>query len=304
MTVDERIEKTGARPNASGQNNVAVITGAGGLLGRCMTEQLRQSNWRVVALAHAQLDISNEQAVRDILEQQKPQAVINCAATTNVDRCETDTDWAFAVNEHGPRYLARACRELQAQFVHVSTDYVFDGEKDGLYTREDVPNPISVYGKSKLAGERAVEEEFAQAFIIRTSWVFGVGGKNFGSRIFDYAKAGVKLRGVQDQTSIATYAPELAARIEALLALGRPGLYQVTGSGVMTWFEFARLALDLAGMREATIEPCTRADLNQPALRPRNSAMRCLLSEELGLPPLRDWRDGLEDFVHEYLKLS
>jgi dTDP-4-dehydrorhamnose reductase len=242
--------------------------------------------------------------VRRIIEQQKPQAVINCAATTNVDRCETDSEWAFAVNENGARYLARACRQFNAPFVHVSTDYVFDGDKDGFYTQADPPNPLSIYAKSKLAGERAVQEELEQAFIIRTSWVFGVGGKNFGSRIFDYAKAGAKLKGVQDQTSIATYAPDLAARIEEIIALGRPGLYQVTNTGAMTWFEFARLALDLAGMDDVAIEPCTRADLNQPAPRPHNSAMRCLLSEELSLQPLRPWRDGLVDFVNEYLKMA
>lgn len=288
----------------SEQIKTAVITGAGGLLGRCMTEQLSQSGWRVVALNHAELDITDDNQVQRVFEQERPQLVVNCAATTNVDRCETEIDWAFAVNERGARYLARACRELGAQFVHVSTDYVFDGEKAGFYTQEDPAKPLSIYGKSKLAGEQAVGEALPSAFIIRTSWVFGVGGKNFGSRIFDYAKAGAKLKGVEDQTSIATYAPDLAARIEAITRLGRPGLYQVTNSGAMTWLEFTRQALDLAGMHDITIEPCTRADLRQPALRPRNSAMRCLLSEALGLKPLRPWHEALKDFVADYLNPS
>lgn len=299
MTVDETVEKVSQSQEASNPVKTAVITGAGGLLGRCLTGQLLKSNWRVVALGHAQLDITNELDVRRIIEQEKPQVVINCAATTNVDQCEHDIKWAYEVNESGARYLARACRDGHAEFVHISTDYVFDGEKDGFYTQADLPNPLSVYGKSKLAGEQAVGEELERAFIIRTSWVFGVGGKNFGSRIFDYAKAGAKLRGVQDQTSIATYAPDLAARIEEVITLGRHGLYHLTNAGAMSWFEFARLALDLAGMQDVWIEPCTRADLNQAAPRPRNSAMRCLLSEALGLQPLRAWQDALKDFVRE-----
>jgi dTDP-4-dehydrorhamnose reductase len=286
----------------SEQMKTAMITGAGGLLGRCMTEQLSKSGWRVVALNHAELDITDDNRVQPIFERESPQLVINCAATTNVDRCETEVEWAYAVNEQGAGYLARACRELGAQFVHVSTDYVFDGEKAGFYTQEDAAQPLSIYGKSKLAGEQMVRKVLPEAFIIRTSWVFGVGGKNFGSRIFDYAKAGAKLKGVEDQTSIATYAPELAARIEEITLQGQPGLYQVTNSGATTWFEFARLALDLGGMQDVAIEPCTRADLNQPAPRPRNSAMRCLLSEDLGFKPLRPWRDALKDFVEEYLK--
>ncbi len=302
MGVDLPVEKLGESQTLSSQTKTAVITGAGGLLGRAMSEQLRQSNWRVVALNHAQLDITNEADVQRIIAGETPQAVINCAATTNVDRCETDREWAFAVNEKGARHLARASRACQAGFVHVSTDYVFDGEKEGFYTQDDAPNPLSVYGRSKLAGERAVREAFEQACIIRTSWVFGVGGKNFGSRIFDYAKAGAKLRGVQDQVSIATYAPDLAARIEEIMALGKSGLYQITNTGAMTWLEFARLALDLNQMQDVVIEPCTRADLNQPASRPRNSAMRCLLSEALGLKPLRPWQEALKDFVSEIKK--
>ncbi|MEW6129009.1 MAG: dTDP-4-dehydrorhamnose reductase [Acidobacteriota bacterium] len=282
------------------EKKTAIVTGAGGLLGGCMTEQLAKSNWRVIALTHADLDITDETNVRRIIEQEKPDVVINCAATTDVDRCERDIEWAFAVNQKGPRYLARACRDVHAEFVHISTDYVFDGTKPGFYTQEDSPNPLSVYGKSKLAGEQAVSQELPESLIIRTSWVFGVGGKNFGSKLFDYARAGAKLKGVQDQTSIATYAPDLAARIEELMALRHHGLYHVTNTGAMSWLEFARLAFELAGMRDFAIEPCTRADLNQLALRPHNSAMRCLLSESLGLKPLRSWQAALKDFVRNY----
>jgi dTDP-4-dehydrorhamnose reductase len=282
-----------------GQTQNALITGAGGLLGRYMTAHLRELGWHVTALTHPQLDITDEEAVQRSLTTAQPDYVINCVATGNVDLCETEPDWAFAVNESGPRYLARACHEIGAELIHISTDYVFDGTKEGLYTQEDEAHPLSVYGKSKLAGERAVFDELATAYVIRTSWLFGAEGKNFGSRIIEQARAGVKLKGVTDQTSIATYAKDFAARIEEIIERKTYGLYQVTNTGVMTWYEFGKLALELAGLGDYELEPVSRLDLKQLAPRPKNSAMRCLLSEQIGLPPLRHWRDALTEFVRE-----
>ena len=278
----------------------ALITGAGGLLGRHMTDRLTRSGWQVVPLTRQQLDIADEDAVRSCLDAARPDVVINCAATGDVDRCEREPAWAYAVNEAGPRHLARHARAAGADIVHISTEYVFDGDQEGFYTQEDEARPLSVYGQSKLAGEQAVREEAESHFILRTSWLFGVGGKNFGSRVLDYARAGAPLKGVTDQTSIATYAPDMAARIEEILARGAHGLYQVTNTGVMSWYEFALLALELAGMKDVQIEPCKRADLRQLAPRPQNSAMRCLLSESLGLAPLRHWREATVEFVREY----
>jgi dTDP-4-dehydrorhamnose reductase len=277
----------------------AMITGAGGLLGRSMLTRLTDSGWRVVALQHAELDITDEEGVRDAIEGIRPDVLINCAATADVDRCEDDPAWAYAVNATGPRFLAGACRKVGAEIVHVSTDYVFDGSKQGFYTQEDEPNSPSVYGKSKLAGEHAVREEAERFYIVRTSWLFGAGGKNFGSRVIEYARKGGPLKGVVDQTSIPTYAPDLAGRIEEIIDLRAHALYQVTSTGPTTWFEFSREALDLAGLSGVQIEPITRADLNQRAQRPHNSAMRCLVSEKLGLAPLRHWKDALAEFVRE-----
>ncbi|HEX8089558.1 MAG TPA: dTDP-4-dehydrorhamnose reductase, partial [Blastocatellia bacterium] len=237
------------------QAKSVLITGAGGLLGRVLTDRLSRSGWRVTALKHPELDITREDDVRRAVASVRPSLVINCVATADVDRCESDTDWAFTVNESGPRFLARACRESGAEMVHVSTDYVFDGSKPGFYTQEDEPRPQSIYGKSKLAGEFAVREEAERFYIIRTSWLFGVGGKSFGSRVIECASAGLPLRGVADQTSIPTYAPDAAARIEEIIQRGAHGLYHVTSTGAATWYEFARLALELAGMGDVEITP-------------------------------------------------
>ncbi|HSF25840.1 MAG TPA: dTDP-4-dehydrorhamnose reductase [Blastocatellia bacterium] len=276
-----------------------LITGGQGLLARAMRARLSTSGWEVLAPSHSQLDITNELDVQRTVAEFKPDLVMNCASTGDVDRCEREPDWAYSVNELGPRLLARACTKSGAEMFHTSTDYVFDGAKQGYYSQEDEPRPQSVYGKSKLAGEIAVSQEAARFYIIRTSWLFGVGGKNFGSRLFEYARANARLKGVTDQTSIPTYAPDLARRIEEIIALRAHGLYHGTNSGVATWYEFARLALDLAGMSEIDIEPVTRRELRQLAPRPVNSAMRCLLSEKLGLVPLRHWREAVVDFVRE-----
>jgi dTDP-4-dehydrorhamnose reductase len=275
----------------------AMITGAGGLLGRSMCTRLEEAGWRVVPFTHPELDITNDVEVQATIERIRPDVLINCVATADVDRCETEPDWAYRVNEKGPESLARACRLVEAEIVHVSTDYVFDGSKSGFYTQDDEPLPQSIYGKSKLAGERAVSKQNDRSYIVRTSWLFGVGGKNFGSRVIEYARKGAALKGVIDQTSIPTYAPDLAGRIEEIIDLGIHGLYQVTSTGPTTWLEFARLALDLAGLEDIKLEPVTRASLNQRAPRPQNSAMHCLLSEKLQLPPLRHWREALKEFV-------
>jgi dTDP-4-dehydrorhamnose reductase len=280
-----------------GGERAALITGAGGLLGRALTDLLAASGWRVVALARADLDITREDDVRNAIEAHRPDVVFNCAATPDVDRCEREPEMAFEVNERGPRWLARHAVRVGAEIVHVSTDYVFDGKKEGFYTQEDEPGPLSVYARSKLAGEMAVREEAERFYIVRSSWIFGAGGKNFGSRVVELARSGARLKGVTDQTSIPTYAPDLARRIEEVVALRAHGLYQVTNTGPTSWYEFARLALERAGLSDVEILPVTRAELQQIAPRPRNSAMRCLVSEKMGLAPLRHWRDALDDFI-------
>ena len=278
----------------------ALITGATGLLGRFMAGRLERAGWRVFAFPHADLDVTNPENVRQAFAQAKPQLVINCAATTDVDRCEREPSWAYAVNAEGPRLLAEQCNDCEADLVHISTDYVFDGLKGDLYTQEDETNPLSVYAQTKLSGEVAVRAEARRFYIVRTSWIFGPGGKNFGSRVVQLARSGARIRAVTDQTSIPTYAPDLAERIEELVNLGAHGLYHITNTGPTNWFDFARLALDLAELSDIPIESVSREELKQLAPRPLDTPMRCIVSENLGLPALRHWRDAVEEFIREY----
>jgi dTDP-4-dehydrorhamnose reductase len=275
-----------------------LVTGAGGLLGRSLG-QLSGPGRPIVALGRDGLDIADPDSVARALDQHRPAALINPAAMTDVDGCERDPAAARRANADGPRVLARACAASGVRLVHVSTDFVFDGRKREPYTVEDAPNPLSVYGSSKLAGEEAVREEAPDALVVRTAWVYGKGGKNFASRLFEYAAKTKTLRGITDMRSAPTYAPELARRLLELADRGVPGTYHVTGAGEASWFEVARAALDLAGLGDVELLPTTVAELGLPAPRPSYSVMRCLLSERLGIPPLRPWRESLAVFVRE-----
>lgn len=275
-----------------------LITGSGGLVGRMAAHYCRSQGDLVRALNHGGLDISDLDVVRQIVLAEKPEVVINCAAVTDVDGCELDPDRAYAVNARGPENLALASHEAGALLVTISTDYVFDGTKSGFYTQRDQPNPTSIYGQSKLDGERRAQQALARSIVVRTGFVFGVGGTNFLSMIVDRARRGEKLKAINDSFGTPTYARDLAIRLRDLAQHDLPGIYHVVNAGDgASYEEFARHALDLSGFGANEIESVETDALNRPAPRPRNSRLKCLLSEAIGLSPLPDWRDALKDFV-------
>jgi len=275
-----------------------LVTGAGGMVGRAVCEYCRSEGDLVFAYDHQSLDIADGDRVRLTLQKDKPETVINCAAWTDVDGCELDEERAFAANGRGPENLAIASREIDARLVTISTDYVFDGEKQGFYTQSDKPKPLSVYGASKLEGERLAQEANARAIVVRTGFVFGHGGSNFLSTIIERAKRGEKLKAISDVYGTPAYAPDLARRLRELAQLDLPGIFHVVNSGDgVSYEEFARTALDLAGLASANLESVGMDSLRRPAPRPRNSRLKCLLSEALGLTPLPFWQDSLRDFV-------
>ena len=275
-----------------------LVTGAGGLVGRAVGEHCRNLGDEVFLYQHKELDITDRRAVRETILKTKPDVVINCAAWTHVDACESDPDRAFADNATGPENLAAACKEADCRFVTISTDYVFDGEKAGFYTQEDEPNPQNVYAASKLEGERLAAQTNDRVLIVRTGYIFGRGGANFLCTVVDRAKRGEKLKVISDQYGTPTYAKDLAARLRQLAEIGAPGIYHVVNGGDGASFEeFARKAVELVGNPQASIESVSAAALNRPAKRPRNSRLRCLVSETIGLAPLPNWAAALEDFV-------
>lgn len=274
-----------------------LITGAGGLVGLALTEHCTQKGDEVLAYDRASLDISNADRVEEVVLAAHPEAIINCAAWTDVDGCESDPVRAKAVNALGPENLARAGRKSDALLITISTDYVFDGAKDGFYTQRDNPNPLSVYGHSKLLGERKAQLESARTMVVRSGFIFGAGGKNFLSTLVERARRGEKLKIISDAWGTPTSARHLAVRLRELADLDLPGIYHVVSSGEGATYEtFAREALELAGCDDSSLEPVLFESLNRPAARPRNSKLRCLLSPSLGLVPMPSWRSGMVDY--------
>ncbi|MEK6666086.1 MAG: dTDP-4-dehydrorhamnose reductase [candidate division NC10 bacterium] len=273
-----------------------LITGAGGMLGRALRETLSLEH-DVVALARAELDVTDLPKTRAALARAKPQAVIHAGARTDVDGCERDPDHAWRVNALGSRNVAVACQEAGAACCYISTDYVFDGEKPDPYTEFDAPNPISCYGASKLAGERYVQTLTPRHWIVRSSWLFGPGGKNFVKTILTKARAGEELRVVDDQVGSPTYADDLARAISRLISGPYYGVWHVTNSGSCSWYRFAAAILEAAGLRGTRLEPISSKDLQRPAPRPRNSVLRNYCWELESWPALRPWADALPEYL-------
>jgi len=268
------------------------------MLARAVVEHCRARGDEVFAHDRRTLDITDAAAIITVFERECPETIINCAAWTDVDGCERNAEQAFAVNARAPELLAIHSREIGASLITVSTDYVFDGAKKGFYTQRDDPHPTSVYGAAKLAGERLAQAASARTIVVRTGWIFGAGGRNFLSRIIELYKGGASLKAISDAYGTPTSAVDLAARLRELAELDLPGVYHVVNSGTGASFEeFARAALAAVGIDDSLLETVSMDSLDRPAPRPRNSRLRCLISEAIGLAPLPDWRAALRDFV-------
>lgn len=277
-----------------------LITGASGLVGRALTEHCRTQGDEVFAYDHKSLDIADPEKVEAVINEQRPGAVINCAAWTDVDGCESNPEKARNVNALGPENLARSSRRVNALLITISTDYVFDGLKEDFYTQRDQPRPISVYGRAKLDGERLAQVENARTIVVRTGYIFGLGGTNFLSTVLTRASRGEKLKVISDTFGTPTYGRDLAARLRELAIIDLPGVYHVVNSGEGASFEmFTHEALRLANQSTVVVESVLTDSLQRPAPRPRYSKLKCLLSPAIGLLPLRTWQGGLADFVRE-----
>lgn len=273
------------------------------MVGRAVVEQCTAQGDEVFAHDHQSLDITNQEAVKTTFERERPEAVINCAAWTDVDGCESDQGRAYAVNAQSVANLAASSRHVGALLVTISTDYVFDGFKEGFYTQRDDPNPTSVYGAAKLEGERLAQAASARTIVVRTGWIFGMGGRNFLSTVIERARRGERLQAISDAYGTPTFANDLAARLRDLAQRDVPGVYHVVNSGAgVSYEEFARTALKAGGCVGVEIESVRLDALRRPAQRPRNSRLRCLLSEAIGLPALSDWEDALTVFAAQSLK--
>jgi dTDP-4-dehydrorhamnose reductase len=275
-----------------------LITGANGMVARAALRFCRSIGDEVVGLAHRELDISDQDAVFETFDRENFEAVLNCAAYTNVDGAETNKEICYAANATGVENLALAARATGCVFVTISTDYVFDGAKTGFYTQDDAPNPQSVYAKSKLTGENLARQAYERSIIVRSGWIFGAGGTNFLSVMHKLLAEGKTINAIKDSYGTPTFATDLATRLRELAALDKPGVFHVVNSGAgASYLEFAEKVCEIGGFERSLIEPVSFEDLKRPAPRPQSSKLACLFSEKYGLAPLQSWEKALESFL-------
>ena len=267
-----------------------LLTGAGGQLGLELSEILPDRGHEVVALDRQGLDVADPDAVEGAFEECSPELVVNAAAYTNVDRCEEATDLAYSVNALGPRNLAQACERRGCELLHVSTNYVFDGRGERPYEPFAPPNPISAYGRTKLAGEELVTRLTNRWYVVRSAGVYGR-GHNFVRTMLRVAEERDSLKVKDDEFISPTYARDLAKGIAGIVEDGRYGLYHLTNAGSCSWYEFTREIFRLAGV-ETEVVPIPGSEYPLPAARPANGVLSTLSS-----PELRHWSEALADYL-------
>jgi dTDP-4-dehydrorhamnose reductase len=258
-----------------------ILFGASGMLGHALRDVFPSA----VFPGHRDVDITDADAVMNFLKKNSPDIVINAAAYTDVDGCEDNEDHAFLVNGKGPEAIAMACNEIGATMVHYSTDYIFNG-KSPEYREDARPDPINVYGRSKLMGESGIQKNTDDYRIIRTSWLFGSHGKNFVDTIRALSGQMQQVRVVDDQKGKPTYSVDLAQKTPEILS-GKPGIYHITNDGVCSWYEFACAFIPNA-------VPCSSDQFPRKAQRP---AYSILVNTKTG--PLRHWKEALKDYIHQ-----
>lgn len=273
-----------------------LVTGGAGQLGSDIERRWTAEGDEIVAVTRDQVDVSHRSQVLGAITSLRPDVVVNCAAWTAVDACEGDAERALGVNALGVRWVREACERVGAHLVQISTDYVFDGTLDRPYREWDTPNPQSVYGASKLGGER---EAGPDATIVRTSWVCGEHGNNMVKTVLRLASERSSLSFVDDQVGCPTFTTDLADAVRRLAVDRRTGVYHVTNDGAVSWYDFVRDIVAAAGHDPEMVHAISTADLDppRPAPRPANSVLDNAALRLGGLPPMRHYRTPLQDLV-------
>jgi dTDP-4-dehydrorhamnose reductase len=275
-----------------------VVTGIKGQLGYDLVKQLTARNHQVYGIDRNDLDITDEKAVKAYFEEVKPDALLHCAAYTNVDAAEEDKETAYNVNALGPKYLAQAASKVGAKMVYVSTDYVFDGTAAEPYEVDHPTHPLGVYGETKFAGEEFVKEYLDRYFIVRTAWVFGINGNNFVKTMLRLAEDRDELGVVHDQVGSPTYTVDLARFMIDLVESDKYGVYHATNEGVCSWYEFAVEIFNQRGVN-VKVNPLTSEQFPRPAARPKYSVLSKKKIIEQGFTPLPNWKKALSAFLRE-----
>lgn len=285
-----------------------LITGSKGQLGNELKDIINKGysevgkvsevikNSHIFDLDVDKLDITDLNSVKNVVKTINPDVVINCAAATNVDGCESDEDFAFKVNSLGPRNLAMVCEEVGAKLVQVSTDYVFSGIGEKPLTEYDLAAPYSVYGKTKLLGENYVREFCSKYYIVRTAWLYGYVGHNFVYTMRRLGKEKDSINVVNDQIGNPTNANDLAYHILKLIETDEYGIYHCTGKGECSWYDFAKMIIELSG-EECIVKPCTSQEYKTPAKRPEYSSLDNMMLRNTVGDEMRHWQDAIKSFI-------
>lgn len=275
-----------------------IVTGATGMLGHALVPLLKVEH-KVIELTRKDCDLCDEDAVLETVQLYEPELVVHLAAFTHVDGCEREPEKAKAWNETATFNVAKAAKRIGAAVLYTSTDYVFDGRADCPYAEDALPNPLCVYGKTKLMGEKHVQNILDRYFIIRTSWLFGPGGRNFVSTILRLADENPELRVVNDQRGSPTYTRHLARKLAELLMTRDYGIYHMTAEGNCTWLEFARKIIELSGLQEIHVLPISTLECGRPATRPAYSVLANQRICSIGIGLLPHWETGLRIYLDE-----
>lgn len=273
-----------------------LVTGTRGQLGYDVVERLKELNIEHMGVDKEEFDLTDEKETKEFIKSYKPEVVVHCAAYTAVDRAEDEKELCYAVNVLGTKYVAGACKEIDAKMVYISTDYVFDGEKEEPYEVDDEPNPINYYGLTKYLGEREVQNILEKYFIVRISWVFGKNGSNFVKTMLRLGQGRKELRVVCDQVGSPTYTYDLAKLLCEMIQTDKYGIYHATNEGYCSWYEFACEIFKVAGM-DVKVTPIKSDEYPTKAKRPANSRLSKKRLELMGFNLLPHWRDALKRYI-------
>jgi dTDP-4-dehydrorhamnose reductase len=290
--------------STKGEIRRILVIGAKGMLGRDLLKALsssfhadKQSDWEILGWDLGEIDIREEKGTVTKIANFRPEIVINLAAYTDVDGCESNEGDAFAVNAEGMKHVALGALKCHAKVVYLSTDYIFDGKKKEPYLEEDPPHPLSVYGRSKWKGEQYARELVEDVLIVRTQWLYGRYGKNFVTSILRQAGEKKVLSIVNDQIGSPTYTVDLSEAISVLLRYNARGVFHVTNSDLCTWYTFGQGILKLSGMERVKVIPISSKDLGRPAIRPSYSVLNCQKLKQVTGMVLRPWSQALKEFL-------
>lgn len=277
-----------------------LVTGVGGQLGYDVVKELVKRNIDCIGADRAEFDITDFEVANKFITGYMPDTVIHCSAYTAVDKAEDEPELCYLVNVVGTENIAKICKEIDAKMIYISTDYVFDGTKDGYYEVDDVPNPINVYGKTKLAGERTVQEILEKYFVVRISWVFGINGNNFVKTMLRLGKECGELSVVTDQVGSPTYTADLATLLVDMIQTDKYGIYHATNEGECSWAEFAEEIFKVANMMNVKVNHISADRYPTKTKRPMNSRMSKEKITREAFRRLPSWENALRRYLSEF----